>query len=573
MAELRSTPVRCAIYTRKSTLRGLDNDFNTLQSQREVCSAYVRSQAHRNWCEVPQQYDDGGFTGGNLERPALRCLLDDIQAGRVDLVVVYKIDRLSRSLADFIRLIETLEQYGVGFVSVTQTFDTSDSMGRLVLNILLTFAQFERELASDRARDKKAALMRRGLFVGGTPPFGYVLGNRGVLELDPYRADVVREIFERFPETTAQQLARELTGRGCRSARYKTKGGKERGGWPLYTGRILKMLSNPIYTGHIVYRGDWIEAAFEPLVTREQFDLVQEIKRERFPKRHDPVRNCLLGILYDEQGRRMRIQAGTGKSKHIRYYKSAHATWAREGKSRRVMVHAERVERLAVSTVQALLRDRVKLKAAVLSVGLYSEEIRKALKQGPRAANRMDSMPPEGLRSMLLALVPRAEVREEGLKLLVSCDELLRLLAWDGVGTFSRGLAQSKRAQERVHEVDAPAFIICGHPRFAIPVDPCPMDAEGEKRPWLIETLRKSAEARDLMLTNRHKTMSELAKEANLGPSTFARYLRLNYLAPDIQAAIMDGRQPTKLTNYDLLYSAMPLDWAQQRAILGFDAM
>ena len=572
MSEHQKPRVRCAIYTRKSTIRGLETEFNTLESQREVCSAYIRSQGHRNWCEVPHAYNDGGFSGGNLERPALRRLIDDIQAGRIDLIVVYKIDRLSRSLADFIRLIETLDQYGVGFVSVTQTFDTSDSMGRLVLNILLTFAQFERELASDRVRDKKAALMRRGMFVGGTPPFGYVLGKRGVLELDKERAKVVQEIFERFPRTTAQGLARDLSARGVRTVRCKSKAGKERGGWPLHTGRILTILSNPIYTGHIVHRGDWIRAAFEPLVTREQFDLVQEIKRQRFPARHDPVRNVLLGILFDEQGRRMRIQAGTGRSRAIRYYKSAHATWAREGRTRRVMVDADRVEKLAVATVQAVLRDRIKLKAAVLSLGLYSEEIRKALKQGPRAANRIDAMPAEGLRTMLLALVPRAEVNEDGLKLLISCDELLRLLAWDGTGNFSKGVARSKYSHERVHEVNAPAFLICGHPRFAIPIDPRPTDTEGEPRPWLIETIQKAATLRELMLSNRDKTMSELARQARMGPSIFARYLRLNYLAPDIQAAIMDGRQPPKLTNYDLLYCAMPLDWAQQRAILGFEA-
>src|SRR5688572_23385845 len=164
---------RCAIYTRKSTDAGLNLEVNSLVTQREVCQAYIRSQAHRNWLELPHLYDDGGYSGGNLERPAMKRLLSDIESGRIDIVVIYKIDRLSRSLTDFVRLMEVLQRYDVSFVSVTQTFDTSDSMGRLVLNILLTFSQFERELASERVRDKKAALKRRGLFTGGTPPFGF----------------------------------------------------------------------------------------------------------------------------------------------------------------------------------------------------------------------------------------------------------------------------------------------------------------------------------------------------------------------------------------------------------------
>ena len=224
---------RCAIYTRKSTTDRLDHEFNSLETQREICQAYIKCQAHRNWVELPHRYDDGGFSGGNLERPALKHLIADIEAVRVDIIVIYKIDRLSRSLTDFVRLIDVLDKYGVGFVSVTQTFDTSDSMGRLVLNILLTFSQFERELASDRARDKKAALKRRGLFVGGTPPFGFKLVKGRRLVVDAERAKLVREMFSRFPDIPAAQLAREFRARGCTTRQFRTKAGRLRGGWPI----------------------------------------------------------------------------------------------------------------------------------------------------------------------------------------------------------------------------------------------------------------------------------------------------------------------------------------------------
>jgi DNA invertase Pin-like site-specific DNA recombinase len=560
---------RCAIYTRKSTAAGLGLEVNTLETQREVCSAYIKCQAHKNWVTLPHRYDDGGFSGGSLERPALKRLINDIEAGRIDMVVVYKIDRLSRSLADFVRLLDVLDKYGASFVSVTQTFDTSDSMGRLVLNILLTFAQFERELAGDRTRDKKAALMRRGFFTGGTPPFGFMLAKGGRLIIDPERAPLVQEIFERFPDVPASQLVREFRARGCTTRQFVTKAGRQRGGWPIHLNQVLKILSNPIYTGHIVHRGDWIEAQVEPLVSRKQWDLVQEVKRTRFPNRRDPVRNCLLGILHDEQGRRMRMQGGTGRSRETRYYKSAYTSWSRDGVTHRVMVAADRVEQLTVSALKALLVDRVQLKQAILSLGRYSEEIRQMLKMGHVTARRVGQMDQVQLRSLLLAVVPRAEVNTSGLTLYVSCYELSRLLAWDGVGCFEKGAIRPARAADRVHPVNAPSHLICGHHRFALPVGPCE-ESGAVPKPWLVDLVMQAAQLKEFMLANRTKSLSELAREKRMGPGHFARLLRVNYLAPDIQAAIMDGTQPDGLTQWQILKGPMPLDWEQQRQLLGF---
>ena len=563
-----STQMRCAIYTRKSTTAGLGLEVNSLETQREVCSAYIKCQAHRSWVELSHHYDDGGFSGGSLERPALKRMIEDIEAGRIDMVVVYKIDRLSRSLSDFIRLIDTLDKYGASFVSVTQTFDTSDSMGRLVLNILLTFAQFERELASDRTRDKKAALMRRGLYVGGTPPFGYTLAKGGSLIVDPERAALVTEMFERFPATPANQLAREFRERGCTTRRFVTSAGRERGGWPIYTGHILNILRNPIYVGYIVHRGDWIKADIEPLTSKDQWDLVQQVRQTRCPAKRDPVRNFLLGILHDEQGRRMKIHGGTGRCRTDRCYKSEYTSWSRDGITRRVMVSADRTEQLTVSALSAFLANRVELKEAVLSLGLYSDEIRRLLKMGHTAAKRLAKMDPPGLRALLSALVARAEVNTSELRLYVSCNELTRLLGWDGVGVFEKNAVRSRTA-DRVHVIHAPAFLICGHPRFALPLDPCPPQGASPK-PWLVDMLQQAAELRTFTLANRSKTISELAREKRMGPSTFARMLRVNYLAPDIQAAIVDGTQPDHLTCWHILKGPMPLDWEQQRRLLGF---
>lgn len=561
---------RCAIYTRKSTDAGLNLQVNSLVTQREVCQAYIRSQAHRNWVELPRHYDDGGYSGGNLERPAMKQMLSDIEAGRIDIVVIYKIDRLSRSLTDFVRLIDVLQKHDVSFVSVTQTFDTSDSMGRLVLNILLTFSQFERELASERVRDKKAALKRRGLFTGGTPPFGFTLAKGGRLIVDRERAAIVRELFERFPSVSANQLAKELRDRGCRTRRYKTKAGRERGGQPLFVSRVIKILSNPIYTGHVVHRGDWIKANIEPLVSREQWDVVQETRRTRFAQKRDPIHNFLLEILHDEQGRRMKVQRGTGRANGYRCYKSEHASWARGGICRRVMVNAERVEQLAVSSLQAFLVDRVQVKDAILSLGLYSDETRTLLRKGSLACRRIAGMGRSQLRSLFLALVPRAEVNPTNLTMHLSCFELSRFLGWDGIGIFQKSVLRPARTADRVHTLRAPAFLICGHPYFAMPLEPR-MNSNREPNRALVDLLKTAAEYRDYVLANRSRSMVELAHDKGMGATHFARLLRLNYLAPDIQTAIIDGTQPDSLSRWQILHGPMPLDWEQQRQLMGFN--
>ena len=241
------------------------------------------------------------------------------------------------------------------------------------------------------------------------------------------------------------------------------------------------ILRNPIYVGYIVHRGDWIKADFEPLTTREQWDLVQHARQSRFPARRDPVRNFLLGILHDEQGRRMKINGGTGRSRGDRYYKSEYTSWSRDGITRRVMVNADGAEQLTVSALGAFLVDRVELKEALLSLGLYFEEIRKLLRMGHSAAKRLSKMDNQQLRALLSALVPRAEVNTSELRLYVSCHELTRLLAWDGVGLFDKSAVQPSRSADQVHVIHAPAFLICGHPRFALPIEPSSQPRGGQR--------------------------------------------------------------------------------------------
>jgi site-specific DNA recombinase len=562
--------IRCAIYTRKSVDKALDAPVTSLTAQRDVCQAYVKCQAHRNWVELPYRYDDGGYSGGTLERPALQRMLADIEAGRIDVVVIYKIDRLSRSLTDFVRLMDVLDKYGASFVSVTQTFDTSDSMGRLILNILLTFAQFERELMGDRVRDKKAAMKRKGLFTGGTPPAGYVRGTGGRLKVDPEWAEHIREVFRRLPETTTEQLAREFHARGITTRCFRTRTGAKRGGQRIWGSNLRTILRNPIYAGFFWHHEELIEAQVTPLVSREEWDRAQEILRTRFPLTRDPTRNFLLGILHDEMGRRMKMLGnGPGRSRNYRFYRTEHAGWSRGTGLRNVMVDADRVEELAVSAIQAFLVDRIKLKEAVLSIGLYSDEIGRLLRRGALAARRLELMDNIQRRELFLALVPRAEVTRSALQLLVSCQELSRFLAWDGKGIFRKSVLQPLHGADRFRLVYAPAALICGHPYFILPIKARRQEI-GNPDSNLINLLEQAADLRHLMLTNRTKSISELAGENKMGASFFARMVRLNYLAPDIQAAIFDGTQPPSVTRHRLLFGSMPLDWEQQRQLMGF---
>jgi len=564
-----SQNLRCAIYTRKSSERGLDRNVTSLDAQRDVCHSYIKCQAHRNWIELPQNYDDGGYSGGTLERPALKRLFSDIEAGRIDVIVIYKIDRLTRSLLDFVRLIDVLERHQVSFVRVTQAFDTSDSMGRLVLNILLTFAQFERELASDRVRDKKAAMQRKGYFTGGNPPFGYLVDSGGRLCIDDELAPIVRELYARYPEAASVRvLVDDLRARGCATRRYVSKTGKLKGGQPIRTAYVRHILQNPIYTGHIVHRGEWIEAEVDPLVSREAWDIVQAERLKRMPKR-DPVTDFLSGILFDEHGRHMRIlRLGPGRTNRLRYYRSEAAGWSRRTEHKRVLVNADQVEKMVRHGISAFLRDRKAVKEVVMADLAYCQETAKLLGKGFVAARRVENMAAPEFRSLVMAVTPRIEVTTAQLSLCLCCAEVKRLLAWDGNGCFSAEANVSTR-ERRIHVVSYPACLIRGHHRREPPVKPRG-PSTGEPLPCLLRLVSEADELKRAVFSNRDKSLLELAGERQMSQNQAVRLLRVNYLAPDILASIIDGVQPAGVTQYSLLEAAMTLDWKHQRELLGY---
>lgn len=318
--------IRCAIYTRKSSEEGLEQDFNSLDAQYGACSAYVASQASEGWVLLRERYDDGGISGGTLERPALQRLLTDIAAGKVDIVVVYKVDRLTRSLLDFAKLVEALDKADTAFVSITQSFNTTTSMGRLTLNMLLSFAQFEREVTAERIRDKLAASKARGMWMGGTPPLGYEPNGRSLAIVEEH-ADLVRMIFQLYPDLgTVRAVCDELGRRGIVKPIRLSKAGKQHGGRPFGRGELYAMLSNPIYIGRIQHKGVLHQGLHPAIIDPPVWDAVQQqLKDQRTGERHirsASHRSLLAGKLVDGDGQPLIASHANKGAQRYRYYVS-----------------------------------------------------------------------------------------------------------------------------------------------------------------------------------------------------------------------------------------------------------
>ena len=301
---------RCAIYTRKSTQEGLDQSFNSLDAQREACEAYITSQAGVGWVKVKDPYDDGGFSGGTMQRPGLQALLCDIEAGKVQIIVTYKVDRLTRSLSDFARMIELFDRHSVSFVSVTQQFNTTTSMGRLTLNVLLSFAQFEREVTAERIRDKIAASKRKGLWMGGVVPLGYdAVDKKLIVNLE--EAATVRSLYRLYQEKgNVAAVEQEAIRLGLRTKARTPNNAKRKGGEPFTRGHIYKILSNPLYIGEVTHKGSRYPGEHQPIVDRDIWQAVQSQLKENAVKRHVPANSkstsLLKGLLYDGEGRQMK---------------------------------------------------------------------------------------------------------------------------------------------------------------------------------------------------------------------------------------------------------------------------
>ncbi len=531
--------VRCAIYTRKSTEEGLDQAFNSLQAQREACEAYIRSQASEGWKVLPAVYDDGGFSGGNIERPGLKRLLEDVDAGLVDTIVVYKIDRLTRSLADFARIVDRLDKAQASFVSVTQSFNTTTSMGRLTLNVLLSFAQFEREVTGERIRDKIAASKARGMWMGGLPPLGYdPPTDRATRQLVVNEAEAlqVRAIFDLYLELgSVSALEARLERDGLRSKVWVSAKGKRSGGVRLSRGALFHMLRNRIYLGEIVHGKASVARSHPPIVDGEVFDRVQaQLAANTRARKERPLRSAQLalkGLVFDADGHPMSPSFGYGRAGRVyRYYVSAplqqgRKVEPREGVLRRVSAEAlEEVVRSQLATVLPVEPDRhlAELLRPVRRVEVLPHELRIAFEARalPRdVRGRLTPCETEGDQVVLSAPV-RCQVRGGRTSVMIPASSMT--------------------------------------PRKA------PRD------PVLIRGLRQAHRiAAGLGWRAADGSFNEAGKPPN--GSYERRLWPLVFLAPDIQEAILHGRQPPSLTLDRLLRMKLPTAWCDQRRVLAFE--
>lgn len=556
-------PIRCAIYTRKSTEDGLDQAFNSLDAQREACAAYILSQRHEGWTLVPGDHDDGGYSGGNMERPALLRLLDEVRARRVDVIVVYKIDRLTRSLGDFARIVDVLDAAGASFVSITQAFNTTTSMGRLTLNVLLSFAQFEREVTGERIRDKIAASKARGMWMGGVVPLGYEVRDRKLVIVEE-EAATVRLVFERYLALgSAMALQEELERRGIRSKRRVTRDGREHGCARFSRGALYLLLQNRLYVGEVTHKGTAYPGEHEGIVDPALFEAAHaQLQRNRVDRLHGnnaSQPSALAGLAWDEHGRRMSPTHATKRAKRYRYYASRV-----DGENARLPVWripAGDLEELVMGRLRAFLLDPGAIQDAVGEDGSDAVAIEERLLAARLLARDTETQTPGELRRNVLELIQRIEVHRDRVDMYVAREAIRRL----GGGT-----SEPEADAHQPILLSTPATRARMGKEVRLVIAPAQGPSQARRDPALIKLIVKAHAARAAMEQYSTDSLEAIARSQGHARDYFGVLLRLSYLAPDIISAILDGRQPAGLTRQKLARSPIPVEWSEQLQSLGF---
>jgi site-specific DNA recombinase len=563
---------RCAIYTRKSTEEGLEQDFNSLDAQREACTAFVQSQKHEGWMVLPTAYDDGGYSRASMQRPALQRLLTDIEAGRIDVVVVYKVDRLTRALSDFAKLVEIFDRCGVSFISITQQFNTTTSMGRLTLNILLSFAQFERELIGERVRDKIVASKKKGIWMGGTVPLGYDVKDRRLV-VNKAEARRVVDIYRRYLRLkSVRTLRAELDAAGVRSKRRLRPDGTECGNQRFSQGALFLMLQNRTYRGQATHKGNAYPGEHAAIIDKPLWDAVQAVLAENRVARangaNSKAPSLLTGLLFDEAGERLTPTWSVKKGTRYRYYVSASLV---KGYSRphstRHRFPAGDLENVVIKRLRTFLSSRGELLDAIERERFRRNGQGHLIERGRQIADELET--PDKNREIIAALVRRVEVRLDSVKVHVSRDRLTALLNSDSRESRLRK-DQLIDPSDRILTLTAPAQLIRVGREMKLLVD----DSRDNRAPDM-SLLRILARAHDIQTRldqDTSLTVHDIARQEHITAGYIYILLRLRWLAPDITTAIVNGRQPPHLNAQKLmrLTARLPADWAEQRALLGF---
>ncbi|MGX7895988.1 recombinase family protein [Tsuneonella sp. HG222] len=546
------TKVRCAIYTRKSSEEGLEQDFNSLHAQREACAAYILSQASEGWSLLPEDYDDGGLSGGTLERPALRRLLADIYAGKIDIVVVYKVDRLTRSLLDFSKLVEAFDKAGTSFVSVTQSFNTTTSMGRLTLNMLLSFAQFEREVTAERIRDKIAASKAKGMWMGGVCPLGYRPDGR-TLAIVPEHAEVIRELFRRYLQIgNVRLLAEALDSEIYRVPSRTTSTGRAMGGGKFARGQIYKILSNPTYLGEVHHKGQVYPGKHPAIIERETWENVQARlgANTRGEQRTSSIRSpsMLAGLIVDDQGKPLVASHACKGKVRYRYYVSRHLQHEPNGDQSGIRMSAPELEKAVTAEMATLfdrplaLIERARLQPApnemVRFVGASVETAENLRKRVPQVVRELITQIRIAPQSINVDVSTTGLAKRLGVSLQSGAPDIIHL----------RIDAQLKRTGKVVRLVQRNGRSASG---------PAPQE-------HLIKLLRQARSWWQEMCDD-GLSASELADRRGVNKSYVSRVIRINFLAPQIVESILAGDHPAGLDARAMLgMHALPLNWATQ---------
>jgi site-specific DNA recombinase len=566
--------LRCAIYTRKSSEEGLEQDFNSLDAQREACEAFIASQKREGWVLVGDMYDDGGFSGGTMERPAFQRLLSDVSAGKIDVVVVYKVDRLTRSLSDFAKIVDIFDKHTVSFVSVTQQFNTTTSMGRLTLNILLSFAQFEREVTGERIRDKIAASKKKGLWMGGLPSLGYDVKDRKLI-INQSEAETVRHIFRRYIELkSVRELKEDLDGAGIVSKIRTASDGSRYGGQPLARGAIYLMLQNRIYRGEIVHKDKSYPGEHEAIVDEALWNNVQAILAQNRVDRavglagNEP--SLLTGILFDAQGGRMTPTHANKKGTRYRYYISRSlldGTMQAKGDGQRIPAVA--LESLVIRRIRGWLADPAALLGAFQHDTSDSAMQKRLIERAKHLSTTRDNLGTESIPTFVRASVVRIQIHADRIDVTLDQDRVCRWL--DGTSDQVEAIANKALNVDR-HPIilGIPARLRRAGKEMKIIADDGSDPAIADT--GLVRLLIRAGIIRDRLLADRSMTLEEIAKGEGVVPSYATRLFRLTLLAPDIVSAILGGRHPPELTARKLMDDTrLPLDWNEQRRRLGFE--
>lgn len=553
--------VKCAIYTRKSTDEGLNKEFNTLEAQREAGENYVLSQRHQGWECLPTHYDDGGYSGGTLERPALQRLLCDIENGLVNMIVIYKIDRLTRSLTDFAKLIEVLDRNHCSFVSVTQNFNTYDSMGRLMLNVLLSFAQFEREVSAERTRDKVAASKKKGMWMGGLVPFGYQVINKKltIVEND---AEIVRLAFEKYLILRSEVgVANWLNAQG-----YKMIVNKQQTEFNHF--RVSSMLKNILYIGKIKHKENVYEGQHEAIISQELFDAVQKIKNKNRIGRLTPSRfmehALLKGLLECECCHSAMVSTKSNKQNKVyEYYTSVHAVKEGFKKCEVGTIPAAELDNFVLKQLAGIIKSPKIVAGLIDKVKLNRPDINDTQVIGKikNSENFIQLLSATMQRQLIELLIKKVRVNVNRIKI---CYSNLALNLMDNETKGNLMFSVDGLQNEILYPVEL------HRKRGSVKIF-APLEYKSEENNPLFVALIKAFNWQE-RIKKEKLSIEELAKKEDLSREYVGKVLKMTYLAPDIVSAIIEGVYPKSLSITQILESEIPLLWSKQRLKYGFTA-